>query len=89
MKSRVAKRFWRCFDALPEDVQRHAEHAYALWLADPFHKSLDFKQVHTRRPIVSVRIGLHWRAVGVREGETVIWSWIGSHADYDHLLRSL
>jgi hypothetical protein len=36
-----------------------------------------------------VRIGLAYRALGVRDGDDVVWFWIGSHADYDQLLREL
>jgi hypothetical protein len=32
---------------------------------------------------------LHWRALGVREHETMVWFWIGSHADYDGMLARL
>ena len=38
------------------------------------------------QPIYSVCIGAGYRAVGVREGEEMIWFWIGSHADCDQLL---
>ena len=48
-----------------------------------------FKLVHTSRPIYSVRIGLAYRALGVRDGDEIIWFWIGSHTDYDRLLREL
>jgi hypothetical protein len=34
-------------------------------------------------------VGLGWRAVGVRDGDTMVWFWIGSHADYDRLLSEL
>ncbi len=36
--------------------------------------------------VYSVRIGLGYRALGVLEGSTVTWFWIGSHAEYDHVL---
>jgi hypothetical protein len=39
--------------------------------------------------VFSVRVGLHYRAVALRDQDTLIWFWIGTHADYDHLLRSL
>jgi hypothetical protein len=70
---------------LPIPVQRAAREAYRLWRTNPRHPSLQFKQIHAR-PIYSVRIGLHWRAVGTREGETMIWYWIGSHAEYDRII---
>ncbi len=89
MKSLATARFWRCFEALPSSVQQQAENAYRLWQADPARRSLEFKQIHASRPIVSVRIGLHDRAIGRRDGETVVWFWIGSHSDYDNLLSRL
>lgn len=31
----------------------------------------------------SVRITSSYRAVGVRDGEEIIWFWIGSHKEFD------
>jgi len=89
MNSVTTARFWQCYEALPAEIQRQAERAFRLWIADPAHRSIDFKQVHRSRPIYSARIGRHWRAVALREGDTVVWFWIGSHSDYDHLLARL
>jgi hypothetical protein len=63
--------------------------AYALWRSDPFHPSLQFKQVTPRWPIYSVRVGIGFRALGLREENHVYWFWIGSHAEYDDLLKHL
>jgi hypothetical protein len=41
------------------------------------------------KPIFSARIGLDWRAVCVRTGDTALWYFIGSHADYERLIKSL
>lgn len=60
-----------------------------LFAAEPTHPSLRFKQVHQTRPICSARVGLGYRALGVREGEDIVWFWIGSHAEYDRLIDSL
>lgn len=40
-------------------------------------------------PVYSVRIDLDWRAVGVLQGDTMVWFWIGSHGDYERLLSKL
>lgn len=29
------------------------------------------------------------RAVGLRDGDLVTWFWIGSHAEYDEILKRL
>ena len=33
--------------------------------------------------ICVVRIGNHYRAVGLREGDVVAWFWIGTHEEYN------
>jgi hypothetical protein len=63
--------------------------AYRLFRDDPAHPSLHFKQVHPTREIYSVRVGLGYRALAVRDGEVLLWFWIGTHAEYDQLLQSL
>ena len=39
--------------------------------------------------VYSVRVTLGFRALGLLEGEEITWFWIGSHADYDRLLKTL
>jgi len=89
LRSHVTAEFRRLFRDLPGDVQRRARASYLLWKANPAHPGLQFKRVHPRQPIHSVRISLDWRAVGLRHGDTIIWFWIGSHAEYDALLTRL
>jgi len=36
-----------------------------------------------------VRIGLGWRAVGIKKANVMIWYWIGSHGEYDALIKKL
>jgi hypothetical protein len=57
--------------------------------SDPSHPSLRFKQVHATEPIYAARVGLAYLALAVVDGEAVIWFWIGTHAEYDQLLRTL
>jgi hypothetical protein len=63
--------------------------AYALWSANHEHPSLRFKKVHDTQPIYSVRIDLDWRALSVLHGDAMIWFWVGSHGDYERLLKNL
>jgi len=39
--------------------------------------------------VYSVRVTIAHRAVGLLENDKITWFWIGSHADYDRLLKSL
>ena len=89
MKSHTSARFRSAFDALPARVQQSARRAYRVFLNDPRHPSLQYKQVHPTRPIFSARVALGYRALCVREGDDLIWFWIGSHSDYDRMLFQL
>jgi mRNA-degrading endonuclease RelE of RelBE toxin-antitoxin system len=84
-----SERFRKAFNELPKTIQRQARDAYKLFSKNPNHPSLQFKQIHPKRPIYSVRVGLGYRAVGIRTDDKIIWFWIGSHADYDKLIAKL
>lgn len=34
----------------------------------------------------SVRVGAHYRALGIEKPDGILWFWIGSHTEYDTLL---
>jgi hypothetical protein len=86
MNSRTTRRFRELFSALPAQVQRKARESFRLFRQDPTHPGLHFRQVHRDPPFFSARVGISYRALAARDGNTWIWFWIGSHADYDHLL---
>lgn len=77
------------FANLPEEVQEQTRAAYGQFKKDPNYPSLRFKKVHPQLPIYSARISRNYRAIGQLNGDTVIWFWVGSHADYDRLLENL
>jgi len=83
LKHHASPRFWRCYEALPDRVRTLAVKCFELLKADPAHPSLRFKRVGRFR---SVRVGLHYRALGVDVSDGVLWFWIGSHAEYDDLI---
>lgn len=86
IESRVTRAFRDVFASLPDEIQARARGAYHLFRDNPQHPSLRFKKVAQLENVYSVRIGLGYRALGVLEGSTVIWFWIGSHADYDRMI---
>jgi hypothetical protein len=88
LNSQLTEDFVARFAALPDAVKAQARKAYRLWRASPVHPSLHFKRVHAREPIYAARVSLGWRVLGLLEGDTMSWFWIGSHADYDRLLQS-
>lgn len=87
MRSRTTERFRKLFRALPKEVREQGREAYRLFARDPYHPSLRFKPIEGN--LYSARITLDYRAVGVRDGDEIIWFWVGSHSDYDKLLTQL
>ena len=88
MKSATLPSFWTAYAALSQDVKRSARKAYQLWAEKPFHPSLHFKCINREENVWAVRITRGYRAVGVLEGDTVTWFWIGSHDDYERFFGS-
>ena len=89
MTSKTTGRFRTALAALPPEIRQQAREVYKLFKQSPHHPSLRFRRVHPTELIFSARVTRGYRAVGVREGDTIIWFWIGSHAGYERLLSRL
>jgi mRNA-degrading endonuclease RelE of RelBE toxin-antitoxin system len=86
VKSQRTKKFKKIFNKLPSHVQAQVEIAYEHFKRDPWYSSLEFKCVNKGESIYSIRIGIHYRALGYMRDDTIIWYWVGTHSDYDHLI---
>ena len=75
--------------ALPSEIRQQARAAYRLFRENPSHPGLRFKKVHPTEPIYSARISISYRAVGVLRDDEIVWFFIGSHSDYETLLRNM
>jgi len=80
---RTTRRFWKCFDDLPEVVQRTAKKNFELLKKYPTHPSLHFKKVGK---FWSARAGINYRALAVEDGSDFIWVWIGTHDEYERMI---
>ena len=87
MKSRTTRQFWIQIENLPVPQQDLARKAYSLWRTAPTYPSLHFKRVSRIQPVYSIRIGIHYRALGRLDDDTVTWFWIGHHDEYERLLK--
>ncbi len=76
--------FWEAYERLPEPVRKLGAKNFALLKQNPQHPSLKFKRVAR---YWSVRVGRHYSALAVDAGNDLLWFWIGTHADYDAMVR--
>ena len=37
----------------------------------------------------SARVSTDYRALGVRDGDDIVWFWIGPHHEYDRMLNRM
>jgi len=88
-RSLTTSAFWEGFSKLSNSDKTQARDAHRQWLANPRQPGLRFKKVHTRRPIYSVRVNIDVRAVGIMDGDDMVWFWIGPHDEYEALLKRL
>ena len=86
MTSATLPSFWEAYQSLPAEVKAAARKAYCLWLQNPFHPSLYFKCVNREEDVWSVRVTRGYRALGVLDGDTVTWFWVGGHGEYERYL---
>jgi len=80
----ASRAFWAHYRELPGAIRKTADKNFELLKADPAHPSLRLKKVGR---FWSARVGSRYRALGVASGEDLVWFWIGSHSDYDRLIR--
>ena len=81
---RTTARFWSCFETLPHTVQETARKKYELLKNNPQHPSLHFKRIGK---FWSARCGINYRALAVPDDDDFIWVWIGTHREYERLLK--
>ena len=84
MRSRANAAYWKLFNALPPEIQQAAKTAFDIFDRNPFHPSLQFKEIDAKEGVWSARVGLRFRAMCIRRGSELTWIWIGSHSDYDN-----
>ena len=80
MKSSTTLPFRKQFGVLQAPVREQARKQFRLWLNDPFHPSLHFKQVGA---YWSVRVTRDISVLGVRRNNEVVWFYIGGHDGYE------
>jgi hypothetical protein len=83
VRHRASKKVWQSYSQLPDDTQKLSDRCFALLRENPRHPSLHFKKVGR---FWSARVGIHYRALAVQEGNDLVRFWIGRHDQYEVLI---
>ncbi|MBI3839774.1 MAG: hypothetical protein HY288_17770 [Planctomycetia bacterium] len=84
MKHFATSHFWTCYERLPDEIRQLADKNFKLLKSNPRHPSLHFKKIGDYR---SARVGLSYRALATEVEGDLLWFWIGTHAEYDEIVR--
>ncbi|MFP4260875.1 MAG: hypothetical protein ACLFS1_07340 [Opitutales bacterium] len=84
MKHFASPDFWFHYRLLPENIQDLADKNFSLLKENSGHPSLRLKKVGI---FWSARVGISYRALGKEREEGIVWIWIGTHAEYDQLIK--
>jgi hypothetical protein len=84
LKYVASAKFWALYQSMPAEIRAAADKQFALLKSDSRHPSLHFKKVGS---LWSARVGSQYRVLGKEIEDGIVWFWIGSHADYDRLVR--
>ena len=84
MKHFASPDFWFHYRLLPENIQDLADKNFSLLKENSRHPSLRLKKVGV---FWSARVGISYRALGKEREEGIVWIWIGTHAEYDQLVK--
>lgn len=87
MKHSKAREFHKFFDALPKAIQAKANRQFQMLKKDHRHPSMHFKKVAGEGIRWSVRVDANYRALGYELESEIVWYWIGTHSDFDKLLK--
>ena len=85
MKSFTTTEFWEAYSLLPDRVKQLARKSYQLWRKDHFYPSLHFKKVGG--VLWSACITRDYRSLALKKGENYYWIWIGTHDEYESLIK--
>ncbi len=81
--------FWELYRALPRAIRKAAQEKYLLWEENHYHPSFQFKPISKNQPFYSAKVTEHYRVLGLveKDDDTIYWFWIGTHTEYDHLIK--
>jgi len=88
-QNRRAREFQYLYGELPPRIQALGIKAFELFEANPLHPSLALHRLKNnskgshRDDSYAVSITTRYRAVYFTDGDTNVWYWVGTHAEYN------
>lgn len=95
VRSKCQKRFWKLLGKLPTEIQGLAKTRYKnVFRKMPRHPMLDgewYTHKVAKRRVYRIEVGQNYRCLAFydesQESESYVWYWIGSHEEYNGLIK--
>ncbi|RKZ71775.1 MAG: hypothetical protein DRR19_32390 [Candidatus Parabeggiatoa sp. nov. 1] len=81
---KTTSRFWKNYENLPASIQKIAKKNFNLLKEEPLHPSLHFKR---SGKFWSARVDINHRALAIEDDNDLLWVWIGTHDEYEKMLK--
>lgn len=91
MQFSTTKEFWQLLTECPADIQDRVPKKLSMWEDNQRHPSLHFKKVSkdSEPSVWSIRVSDDYRMLGYRQGDHVMWYWVGKHDEYIRIINRL
>lgn len=80
----AVEQFRERYDDLPLAIRRLTDKNFSIIKEYPDHPLLRLLRIEE---FVSMRIGSRHRALAFRDGNRTVWFWIGTYAQYKHMVE--
>jgi hypothetical protein len=88
--SSLSPKFFDAYRHLPAGIRAKARESYRLFVVDPASvKFKTIKRLAAGNQLCSARVTRDYCVLGVLTNDIVIWFWIGSHDNYERLIKEL
>jgi hypothetical protein len=89
-QDRRTKEFCRLLDGLDPLARHRFDLAFRAYRRDPKLVRFELKcRLSDRTPIYGAEAGQNLRALAMRKDDVVYWFWLGTHEDYDRILKDM
>ncbi len=84
MRHFTSPSFWQAYGKLPSNLRNPANSCFGKLKQNPRYLSLHLKKAGL---YWSIRIGRKHRAIGAEVDLGVLWFWIGTHDEYEQMIK--
>lgn len=89
LESKTLPEFWRRYWKLTPEIRKTARKQFKKLEADPQDREVNLRRKKGKRNVWSADIDFSHRVLGLKQGDTIHWFFIGDHTEYERMLAGM